>query len=1086
MLTAYWGVTGDLRIVWPDTVSGWLLLLCYVVFFMALLIRGRGKLSRLSIKQWILLVALSGLALVLSQLFPLQVSAWLAEFMPQYSGEAMIVALLSAVPYLLAGAILGPIPALLVGFFTGLGRSVGLTQQPYDPFYFAFAAWLAAQLMQQNYQGRFYYWLRMPLVSGTIGQTSTSVFVALVALVNSKGLLASLDAALAAFQTQFWPMLFEGLVSGAIVTILVKGMSQWLPKRQTVPSPYQRSVRTYLLTNYLLFGSAVLLLSTVFVFGLSIFLSSRNLVTNMAASGNAASERIEDFRSNLEEVLSQSSRDEDFARGDKASAARALGRLYRSAEHFQEVMLIDEQIELVKDFPPNETELTLTELEHEAVTRALDDGLRTQVLVEIPDKGRMLSLIAPVVERDNQTLRVIVGRVQTAKLIGILDELLLNDGSGLVIDREEKVISTRGGDAPEGWSNPELNGAQSLFVPTNLGGEAFLMENARQSRAVHYLSPPNGYGWRVVTSMPYEFVLNQAFASVLPVVLVLLAVMAVFYARFASYGNSLTGPISDLARASRSITAGDDFTTVVDVDRQDEVGELGRAFTGMHRALKGRLDELSLLRAVSQDNSTSININQGMPVILQGALRGTGAAGARAVILNPSGRVPLSFAEGPAGEDLAVFDRPLMLALRDTKELSFNSLRQMSQLFEQPGETLPAKALFAIPLQSQNRFLGIFFLGYRQPREFDNSERDLLHTLAGQATVLVDNAHLFAKAEGGRQRLSAVLSSTREAVLVTDQTERILILNKAMERTFNLSCDHVIGRTVSDVFQSPQLVRALTQPDIGGSDLEIEGKDGRTYFANVSTIVSRRGQVMGRVAVLHDVTQLKEVDRIKSEFVSNVSHDLKSPLTIISGYASQLAMTENLSTEQREYTDNIIVNVERMVNLVDNLLDLGRLEAGMPLVYDEFAVEPFLTDLADDHWLHAHNNGVSVRVKVAQDVPPVTADQAWLYQAIANLLRNGFKYAPDSGEMILSAVQMDENVVISLHDKGPGIADQDQVHLFEKFYRVKRHGSGNVKGTGLGLAMVKSVAERHGGRAWCQSELGKGSVFSISLPLGER
>ena len=165
------------------------------------------------------------------------------------------------------------------------------------------------------------------------------------------------------------------------------------------------------------------------------------------------------------------------------------------------------------------------------------------------------------------------------------------------------------------------------------------------------------------------------------------------------------------------------------------------------------------------------------------------------------------------------------------------------------------------------------------------------------------------------------------------------------------------------------------------------------------------------------------------------------------------------------------------------MLDLGRLEAGIALVMEQFRAEDLLSDLVDDHWLHAHNNGVQLRVKVAKDLPQITADRAWLYQAISNLLSNGFKYAPNSGEMILSAVQMDDNVVISLHDKGPGVADLDQMHLFEKFYRVKRHGSGKVKGTGLGLAIVKSVAERHGGQAWCQSVLGKGSTFSVSIPL---
>jgi signal transduction histidine kinase len=282
------------------------------------------------------------------------------------------------------------------------------------------------------------------------------------------------------------------------------------------------------------------------------------------------------------------------------------------------------------------------------------------------------------------------------------------------------------------------------------------------------------------------------------------------------------------------------------------------------------------------------------------------------------------------------------------------------------------------------------------------------------------------------------------------------------------------------------LVLALTQTDSTKRNLKIDGKDGRAYHANVSSIVSEAGKVMGQVAVLHDITQLKEIDSMKSEFVNNVSHDLRTPLTVVSGMATALAMSDDLSPEQKEYTDNIVLSVERIIGLVDNLLDLGRIEAGIDLLFEEVDVAELLTELADEHWLFAHDSGVKVRVKVASDLPYVDADRTLLYQAVANLLSNGFKYAPGSGEVLLMADRKGENVVISLKDNGPGIAQKDQIHLFEKGYRVKRHGSAKVKGSGLGLAIVYSIAQRHKGRCWCESEPGKGSTFYISIPINGR
>lgn len=430
-----------------------------------------------------------------------------------------------------------------------------------------------------------------------------------------------------------------------------------------------------------------------------------------------------------------------------------------------------------------------------------------------------------------------------------------------------------------------------------------------------------------------------------------------------------------------------------------------------------------------------------------------------------------------------IFDRSLMVSLRGNKELAITSQRGLGQLLGLRAEDMPVKALFAVPLKLNNRFQGVFYVGYRQAREFNKGERDLLHTLAGQAAVLVENAHLFARAESGRQRLQAVLASTTDPIVVTDQTSRIYMCNKAVEEAFGVSSDKARGRLVADLINSAALVRALTDTEIGERRLEVIGKDGRTYLANISPIVSRSGRLMGRVALLHDVTRFKEADSLKSEFVSNVSHDLKTPLTIISQSASELGMDEALSPEQKGLTENILAAVERIVNFVDTMLDIERLEAGRELIYETFAVGELLQELAVDQWYYIENSGLTLRTKVDPALPGVTADRAALYQTIENLISNATKYASQSGELLLAASRVDDQLVISLRDHGPGIPERDQMRLFEKGFRVKRHGSGGAKGSGMGLAYVKTAAQRHGGRAWCKSEVGKGSTFFVLIPI---
>jgi len=244
------------------------------------------------------------------------------------------------------------------------------------------------------------------------------------------------------------------------------------------------------------------------------------------------------------------------------------------------------------------------------------------------------------------------------------------------------------------------------------------------------------------------------------------------------------------------------------------------------------------------------------------------------------------------------------------------------------------------------------------------------------------------------------------------------------------------------------------------------------------------GQRVGRVCILRDITYLKQLDSLKSEFVATVSHDLRSPLTLIRGYATMLDMVGDLNEQQQNYVRKVVNNVEGMTRLVNNLLDLGRIEAGIGLQLEIVSVPELVERVISALQVMA----VQKRVQLSAEIPPQTvdvveADHALLQQSLHNLVENAIKYTEPGGNVLVKAYLKGEQLVFEIRDTGIGISPVDQPRLFEKFFRPARPSSKRSQGSGLGLAIVKSIAERHGGKVWVESQLGKGSTFYISIPL---
>lgn len=236
--------------------------------------------------------------------------------------------------------------------------------------------------------------------------------------------------------------------------------------------------------------------------------------------------------------------------------------------------------------------------------------------------------------------------------------------------------------------------------------------------------------------------------------------------------------------------------------------------------------------------------------------------------------------------------------------------------------------------------------------------------------------------------------------------------------------------------------------------------------------------------MLQDVTQFKELDALKSEFVATVSHDLRSPLTLMRGYATMLEMVGELNDQQLEYVRKIIVGIESISRLVNNLLDLGRIETGVGLQLEMLLVKDIVDHVVESFHLPAQQKDIQLRAEISEDtIPLVEADHALLQQAIHNLVENAIKYTPESGKVWVRVSSDQSKISIEVQDTGIGISPVDQSRLFEKFYRSSDRKANRERGTGLGLTIVKSIIERHGGRLKVESQLGEGSTFTAEIPL---
>ena len=380
-------------------------------------------------------------------------------------------------------------------------------------------------------------------------------------------------------------------------------------------------------------------------------------------------------------------------------------------------------------------------------------------------------------------------------------------------------------------------------------------------------------------------------------------------------------------------------------------------------------------------------------------------------------------------------------------------------------------------------------------------ERELAQALSDSRELATVTAESRRRVEAAHADLLAMLETTPAALMIFDLDGSVRLRNRAATEVLGIEPQNPelrrnywsrFKRVAKDgsLIAPDQWVstRALRGETVSNHELEIHHPDGRVYpiIASGAPLKNELGHVTGAVVAFQDISRLREVDRMKEEFVSIVSHELRTPLTSIRG-SIQLVLGEQGSVPDAEHRSLLQIalnNCERLVRIINDILDVSKIESGnLPLHKKAVNIAELIRQAVDVVGGPAHNAGVRIDVKLPGDLRPVMVDQDRIVQALVNLLSNAVKFAPGGSTVSVAALAGAQAVTVSVSDEGEGIAPENINRLFRKFQQVDSSSSRRKGGTGLGLSITKAIVEQHGGRIFVDSELNKGTRFSIVLPV---
>jgi signal transduction histidine kinase/putative methionine-R-sulfoxide reductase with GAF domain len=437
-------------------------------------------------------------------------------------------------------------------------------------------------------------------------------------------------------------------------------------------------------------------------------------------------------------------------------------------------------------------------------------------------------------------------------------------------------------------------------------------------------------------------------------------------------------------------------------------------------------------------------------------------------------------------------------------------------------------SMVAVPLIAQHDILGVLLLSHDEVGYFNEGHLRMLNASAGEIALGIHNAMLFdqieqqlmhqgemrRRQEEENSQSTAILQSLSDGVIVCNADGIVLAANPAVERILERPIEELV------IWNLPELFKRLLgnrADDVPVEDLLLnpvnEKQEPRTFNTTFSIntrvvnmtlgpVLMSNGQLMGAVAVFRDTTREVESDRLKTEFIGTVSHELRTPMTSIKGFTQLLAMGSlgPINDTQREFLNTIQTNAERMILIINDLLDITKIETGsVELDFRPIHLAENLSNVISELRTSITSREHELAINIPPNLPFLHADAKRLSQIFYNVITNAIKYTPNGGKITIQAREADYSAIPEIHreglrsntrfvfidviDTGVGISSNELERVFERFYRTENPLKIEAGGTGLGLSLVRPLTNLLGGRIWATSELDKGSVFTIAIPL---
>lgn len=410
---------------------------------------------------------------------------------------------------------------------------------------------------------------------------------------------------------------------------------------------------------------------------------------------------------------------------------------------------------------------------------------------------------------------------------------------------------------------------------------------------------------------------------------------------------------------------------------------------------------------------------------------------------------------------------------------------------------LALSQVVALPLVIDEQLLGAIYIFRIGGGAFSASDRSLLAAFADQAAIAVRNAELYQQVNDERQSLSAIIDNSAEGVMILDAAGRIQVFNRALSRITGWDAEEALGHPAAEILSlrdrqgqpvslpepPPQRTSAAESRTYVEGDVVRRGGPPITVGVTVTPLYDEEGAPARIILNVVDITRFRQAEELKSTFVSVVSHELKTPVALIKGYAETLRR-EDADWDRETMQDSLDVITEEadhLTHLIDSLLEASRIQAGgLKLEPTDVQLARLAERVVDG--FRTQTDLHTFEIDFPPDFPTVWGDPERMREVLSNLVNNAVKYSPEGGTVWIGGRNDRTGVTIYVADQGIGIPPEEQGRIFDRFHRVESGLHRRTEGTGLGLYLVKAIVEAHGGRVWVESAPGRGSIFMFTLP----